>query len=80
MEEFDDKLPQRTFDNFQFVNFETMFKRLRSTDFSSDCDAQIAESEFACCVVQEVSRQLEKLKSLGKLGEKPSKRAKLDYM
>lgn len=55
MKEFDDKLPERSFDNFQFVEYE-----------KQECDVN-----FACAALQEIPEQYRTIKEHGLLGLKP---------
>lgn len=57
MEEFDDGLPKRRFDNFQFVEF---YDVLRRYDGST--------SAFAVMALQEIPDQYLAIKNLGILG------------
>ena len=59
MREYDDKLPQRRFDNFQFVEFVEK----KSSRFSRDVD-----SEFAVQALMEIPDQYRAIRSLGLLG------------
>ena len=56
MEEFDDKLPQRRFDNFQFVPFYETMKR-----------AEDREITFSVNALQEIPEQYQTIKALGLL-------------
>lgn len=61
MEEYDDGLPQRNFDNFQFVNFnkivqECKIKRKQENDFYTF---------FAICALQEIPEQYHAIQKLG---------------
>eukprot|EP00727_Mastigamoeba_balamuthi_P014736 m51a1_g9889 hypothetical protein (275) ;mRNA; r:41284-42834 len=56
MEEFDDKLPQRKFDNFQFVNFTELQSKRRVENF---------DVEFAVHALQEIPDQWEAIRKLG---------------
>ena len=58
MEKFDDELPQRRFDNFQFVNFNAVMTRPMVENY--DC-------EFAVAAMQEVPEQFAEIKRLGLL-------------
>jgi len=58
MEKFDDELPQRRFDNFQFVDFYSVMNRPRVENY--DC-------EFAVAALQEVPEQFAEIKRLGLL-------------
>jgi len=57
MEEFDDKLPARKFDNFQFVNFHNVFTGR----------ARNPEVEFARLALQEIPDQFMAIRNLGLL-------------
>jgi hypothetical protein len=65
MEEFDDGLPARTFDNFQFVNFHQLMME-RSDN---------PELDFVVAALQEVPQQFKTIQKLG-LTEKMIKREK----
>ena len=60
MHEYDDKLPQRRFDNFQFVEFVEK----KTSRFSS----REVETEFAVQALMEIPDQYRTIKSLGLLG------------
>eukprot|EP00877_Chromochloris_zofingiensis_P001497 jgi/Chrzof1/11348/Cz05g33090.t1 len=65
MREFDDRLPQRDFDNFQFVNFteiNTMYRH----------DASRKEAQFALRALMEIPDQYREIQRLGLLGCTPS--------
>jgi len=55
METFDDELPQRRFDNFQFVDFNSVMTRPRVENY--DC-------EFAVAALQEIPEQFAAIKRL----------------
>jgi len=55
METFDDELPQRRFDNFQFVDFNSVMTRPRVENY--DC-------EFAVAALQEIPDQFSEIKRL----------------
>mmetsp|Transcript_14106 Transcript_14106/g.29226 ORF Transcript_14106/g.29226 Transcript_14106/m.29226 type:complete len:275 (+) Transcript_14106:93-917(+) len=59
MEEFDDELPERCFDNFQFVNYNTV---MRSVPQGKNADAV-----FACHALMEIPEQYQLIKQLGYL-------------
>eukprot|EP00961_Rhodomonas_salina_P210706 2845067-Rhodomonas_salina.2 len=59
MEEFDDELPQRRFDNFQFVPFN---KTVNSVPAGRNVDAA-----FACAALMEIPEQYRLIKQLGYL-------------
>ncbi|KAG0629266.1 hypothetical protein M758_1G089900 [Ceratodon purpureus] len=60
MEEFDDKLPKRKFDNFQFVNF---------TNILQEAVPEIMkESKFALAALMEIPDQYREMRKLGLLG------------
>ncbi|KAK7247369.1 hypothetical protein RIF29_42250 [Crotalaria pallida] len=57
MKEFDDNIPERDFDNFEFVNFtEIMSKKVDSTR---------KETEFALAALKEIPTQFLKTIELG---------------
>lgn len=58
MEDFDDKLPQRTFDNFQFVNWTAIITKARGDD-------KRAEIPFAVAALQEIPDQIAAIKHFG---------------
>jgi hypothetical protein len=55
MEEFDDKLPQRTFDNFQFVDFHGLLTKPHVENF---------DVEFAVAALQEIPAQYKAIRRL----------------
>jgi len=57
MEEYDDQLPERKFDNFQFVDF---YKEIEG-------NPQFADANFALAALQEVPQQYYFIKKLGYL-------------
>merc|ERR1712078_703870 len=59
METFDDLLPQRTFDNFQFVDFDSVFRKYPQE--TRDC-------AFAVEALMEVPEQYAFVKRAGMLG------------
>lgn len=63
MHEYDDKLPQRRFDNFQFVEFVEK----KNSRFSHDIEA-----EFAVQALMEIPDQYRAIRSLGLLGQNGS--------
>jgi hypothetical protein len=65
MEEFDDGLPKRKFDNFQFVNFHQLMREA----------SQYPELDFVVEAMQEVPEQYQTIKKL-RLLEKMVKRSK----
>lgn len=65
MEEFDDNIPARSFDNFQFVNFTTiMSKRISQSK---------KETEFALSALMEIPLQYKATLELGILGRRLAK-------
>jgi E3 ubiquitin-protein ligase RGLG len=58
--QFDNELPQRKFDNFQFVNFHHVMS-YSQTD-------QMKEVNFALEALQEIPDQYQTIKQLGLLG------------
>lgn len=65
MQRFDDKLPAREFDNFQFVNFTSIMARAAT--------AQQKESAFALAALMEVPIQYQATVELGILGRSTGK-------
>ena len=78
-EEFDDDLPQRQFDNFQFLPYSDFQAAIAESAASTDA----VEAAFAVCAMQEVPEQVRAIQHLGLLGagsgssQPPAKRAKL---
>lgn len=64
MEDFDDRLPQREFDNFQFVNFHKVMEMY-------DADPAQAEIEFALEALGELPESYKQIRRLNLLKEKP---------
>lgn len=60
MEEFDDKLPQRQFDNFQFVNFHQVMLEASSTHANQ-------QAAFALHALMELPEQYKLIRQLGLL-------------
>ncbi len=58
MEEFDDNLPERTFDNFQFVNFSDVVAK-------NPANPDVA---FAVAALQEIPEQFKAIRKLGYIG------------
>jgi len=58
MQEFDDGLPKRRFDNFQFVNFHEVMSRPQRENYDVD---------FAVAALQEIPEQFAAIKKLGLL-------------
>ncbi|KAH7816964.1 putative E3 ubiquitin-protein ligase RGLG2 [Monocercomonoides exilis] len=58
MKKFDDRIPQRQFDNFQFVEFNKI-KKMKSNNF---------QPAFAMNCLMEIPEQYKRIKSLGLLG------------
>eukprot|EP01080_Neovahlkampfia_damariscottae_P000139 gene139-4385_t len=56
MEEYDDKLPQRDFDNFQFVDY---FKTIRKSKTKDETD-----KDFALAALMEIPQQFQAIKKL----------------
>jgi hypothetical protein len=65
MQEFDDKLPARRWDNFQFVNFTNILSRFRY-------DPAKLESRFAVDALMEIPDQYRLIQRLGLLGQRVS--------
>lgn len=63
-EEFDDDLPQRQFDNFQFLPFSDFQAAIAESAASTEA----VEAAFAVCAMQEVPEQLRAIQHLGLLG------------
>lgn len=84
MRAFDDELPERTFDNFQFVPFAKFHEVLGEA--GGPGHQSLAEAAFLVCAFQEVPEQYKALKALGLLGtgsasqsvEPSSKRVRVD--
>ncbi|XP_020107108.1 E3 ubiquitin-protein ligase RGLG2-like isoform X2 [Ananas comosus] len=65
MQEFDDNIPARSFDNFQFVNFTAIM--------SKDVSQTRKETEFAVSALMEVPSQYKATLELGILGRRDTK-------
>ncbi|KAH6768734.1 phospholipid-binding protein family [Perilla frutescens var. frutescens] len=69
MKKFDDKIPAREFDNFQFVNFtEIMSKHTSSSE---------KETAFALAALMEIPLQYKAAREFGLLGQKTGKAKKI---
>lgn len=64
MKEFDDKLPDRAFDNFQFVNFTELGSQ-------GNMDQGKREALFALRALMEIPEQYKAIQNLGLLGGQP---------
>jgi len=64
MNDFDDELPERQFDNFQFVAFSKFQALLKD---ASAAQQKVIEAAFAVCALQEVPAQVAAAKALGML-------------
>lgn len=58
MKEYDDKLPKRRFDNFQFVPYNEVMSRAENRDIT-----------FAVNALQEIPDQFQAIKDLGLLNK-----------
>jgi hypothetical protein len=67
MEQFDDLLPQRKFDNFQFVDFNSVFSKSKN---------EAREFAFAIHALMEIPEQYEFVKNAGMLGSSPLQKVK----
>jgi E3 ubiquitin-protein ligase RGLG len=65
MEDFDDNLTQRLFDNFQFVNFTEIGKRAAAKGYT----AEKWEADFALSALMEIPDQYRTICKLGLLGK-----------
>lgn len=63
MKDFDNQLPERRFDNFQFVPFATFHERMQG----GGDNQRVAEAAFAVCALQEVPEQFKRISKLGLL-------------
>jgi E3 ubiquitin-protein ligase RGLG len=59
MENFDDSIPKRRFDNFQFVDLNSLEKKFHSSD------PERFEAEFACAALMEIPEQYIEIRKLG---------------
>jgi len=59
MEEFDDGLPQRKFDNFQFVNF--------AAEMAGTTEERFKDVNFSVAALQEIPEQYWHINQLGYL-------------
>lgn len=75
MEHYDDKLPQRRFDNFQFVDFHQECAKVRSGP--SPKPASILEARFALAALMEIPDQYTFVKEAGLLNSKQLSREPL---
>ncbi|CAN4095945.1 unnamed protein product [Withania somnifera] len=69
MQKFDDRIPAREFDNFQFVNFTDIMKK-HSTDSEK-------EAAFALAALMEIPVQYNAARELGLLGKRTGKAKKV---
>ena len=67
METFDDQLPERRFDNLQFVDFSP-FQAALAAEPSKEKQTAI-EAAFALCALQELPSQFQEIVRLGLLGD-----------
>ena len=72
MDTFDDEVPGRNFDNFQFVDFH-------KTVLSMDDITQEDEDEFATAALQEIPEQYMKIKELGLMNAKVEREVAEEY-
>jgi E3 ubiquitin-protein ligase RGLG len=63
MDEFDDKLPERQFDNFQFVDFY-------KTVSNGPQEQQYQDVNFSLAALMEIPTQYQMIKRLGLLGKR----------
>ncbi|XVE74242.1 hypothetical protein DITRI_Ditri12bG0001300 [Diplodiscus trichospermus] len=69
MKRFDDKIPSRDFDNFQFVNFTEIMSKNTSSDEK--------EAAFALAALMEIPLQYKAVMELGILGQRTGKAKKV---
>eukprot|EP00892_Ulva_mutabilis_P002224 jgi/Ulvmu1/12001/UM083_0014.1 len=70
MQEFDDQIPDRRFDNFQFVEFTALSKRAAAQGYS----AGRWEAEFALAALMEIPDQYKAISKMNLLGTIPLNR------
>lgn len=70
MAEFDDKIPERRFDNFQFLEFTALSKRAAAQGYN----AGRWEAEFALAALMEIPDQFKAISGLDLLGNIPANR------
>ncbi|CAG9460257.1 unnamed protein product [Pedinophyceae sp. YPF-701] len=73
MQDFDDKIPQRKFDNFQFVCLTDVVRKSSRGRSSALAEGQLPEdvqAEFAVQALMEVPEQFEAVQRLGLLGRR----------
>ncbi|KAL9656310.1 hypothetical protein ABK040_007922 [Willaertia magna] len=63
MEDYDDNLPQRKFDNFQFVHFDEIVRKARR-------ERKSIEATFALHALMEIPLQYNAIKKLGLIGKR----------
>lgn len=67
MEKFDNAIPQRNFDNFQFVDYHEAMAASQNAQLNATGDDEVADLLFTMQILMEVPSQYAEMKRLGYL-------------